>query len=101
MTKLWGGRFIQGTADELEQFSESISFDKRLYLQDIKGSIAHAKMLESIGILSNEELNSTIDGLNSVKAEIESGEFEFDIKLEDIHMTIESRLIELIGDTGK
>ena len=101
MTKLWGGRFIQGTADELEQFSESISFDKRLYLQDIKGSIAHAKMLKSIGILSNEELNTTIYGLNRVKAEIESGEFEFDIKLEDIHMTIESRLIELIGDTGK
>lgn len=101
MSKLWGGRFSGGTAEELELFSESISFDKRLYLEDIEGSIAHADMLKSIGILSEDENNKINRGLNVIKEEIETGKFNYDIKLEDIHMSIESRLIYLIGDIGK
>lgn len=101
MSKLWGGRFENATAQELELFSESISFDKRLYAFDIKGSMAHARMLNSIEIISDEELKAIFCGLNQIKEEIEAGSFEFDIKFEDIHMAIESRLIELTGDAGK
>ena len=101
MSKLWGGRFVQDTAEELELFSESISFDKRLYDFDIKGSIAHAKMLHSINILTETELDQILKALNQIRDEIEFDNFTYNIKLEDIHMAIESRLIELIGDTGK
>lgn len=101
MSKLWGGRFSQSTAEELENFSESISFDKRLSLVDIEGSIAHANMLHSVNIVTEQEKNDIIVALNDIKEEIKSGKFLFDIKLEDIHMAIESRLIELIGDPGK
>ncbi|MEW5818593.1 MAG: argininosuccinate lyase [Cyanobacteriota bacterium] len=101
MNKLWSGRFAKNTAEELELFSESISFDKRLYLFDIRGSIAHAEMLNSIGILTDEEKVMTVKYLNKIEDEINSGNFDFNIKFEDIHMAIESRLIHLIGDTGK
>lgn len=101
MSKLWDGRFSKATAEELEKFSQSISFDKRLYNVDLDGSIAHAKMLHSINLLSSSELDQIIKGLNSIREEIESGKFSFDIKYEDIHMAIEFRLIELIGDAGK
>jgi argininosuccinate lyase len=101
MAKLWGGRFSKSTAEELELFSESISFDKRLYAVDIKGSIAHADMLKTIGILSSEENEKIKTGLRKIKEEIESEKFVYDIKKEDIHMAIEARLIELIGDTAK
>lgn len=101
MEKLWGGRFSAKAASILDEFNASLPFDNKLYAQDIAGSIAHCKMLAKQGILSEEERDLIIRGLGDIKQEIESGEFHFDIADEDIHMAIEKRLIELIGDTGK
>ncbi len=99
--KLWGGRFGQSTNELVEQFSESVSFDQRLYRQDIQGSLAHAAMLHSIGVLNDRELADIEQGLSDILAAIESGEFQWDIALEDVHMNIEARLTDLIGDAGK
>lgn len=99
--KLWGGRFGQSTNELVERFSESISFDQRLYKHDIQGSIAHARMLASINILSEQELSQIQTGLNDILNEIEAGDFFWDIALEDVHMNIEARLTERIGDAGK
>ncbi len=99
--KLWGGRF-QRTNDQLmEDFHSSISFDQRLYKYDITGSIAHAKMLAKVGVISRQEGEQIVAGLKQILAEIEKGEIEFDISAEDIHMNIEKLLIERIGDVGK
>ena len=98
--KLWSGRFKQSTNRLVEDFSASIDFDWRLYKEDIMGSIAHCKMLGQCGILSEEEVEKIVDGLIEIQREIERGEFEFDPALEDIHMAIEQRLIEKIGDIG-
>ena len=98
--KLWGGRFAEQTASAAEAFSASIHYDKRLYKYDIKASKAHAKMLEESGLLSSDEKTKIINGLNSILEEIETGAFEFRMDREDIHMNIEARLIELIGDAG-
>jgi argininosuccinate lyase len=100
-TKLWGGRFKELTADIMNRIGESISFDKELYSQDIRGSLAHAQMLCKIGILSNKELTSIEKGLQKIQIEIETGKFEYKMELEDIHMHIESRLTQLIGEAGK
>ncbi|MBE7411203.1 MAG: argininosuccinate lyase [Leptospiraceae bacterium] len=99
--KMWGGRFQEKMSSIMERIGESISFDKRLYREDITGSLAHAKGLEKIGILSRDELKNIQKGLSQILHEIESGEFEFHSALEDIHMHIESRLTDLIGNTGK
>ncbi|WP_217495516.1 argininosuccinate lyase [Caminibacter mediatlanticus] len=99
--KLWGGRFSKGTAKILDEFNASIPFDKELYIEDIEGSIAHSKMLAKQGIISKDEAKKIQEGLLKIKEEIESGNFKWDISDEDIHMAIEKRLIELIGDTGK
>ncbi len=99
--KMWDGRFEEGSSELLEEFNASIFFDKKLFKEDIKGSIAHAKMLTKVGILTNEEYESIKKGLHQVLGEIESGEFEFDISQEDIHMAVEGRLTELIGEAGK
>jgi argininosuccinate lyase len=99
--KLWGGRFKDSSSDVTEKISASIHFDSRLYDQDIRGSIAHAKMLNRIGILSDDELSEIVNGLNTIRREIEEGEFEFSSSLEDIHMNIEARLTERIGETGR
>lgn len=99
--KAWDGVFTDRTDDRVEKFTESISFDKRLYRQDIEGSIAHAKMLNEIGILSDHEYQQIEEGLLAIKNQIETGLFEFKIELEDIHMHIESALIERIGDVGR
>ncbi|QCT94662.1 argininosuccinate lyase [Caminibacter mediatlanticus TB-2] len=101
MMKLWGGRFSKGTAKILDEFNASIPFDKELYIEDIEGSIAHSKMLAKQGIISKDEAKKIQEGLLKIKEEIESGNFKWDISDEDIHMAIEKRLIELIGDTGK
>ena len=85
----------------VEQFTASVSFDRRLYQEDIEGSIAHARMLEKIGVLSADECTSIAGGLNDILAEISSGTFNWRVELEDVHMNIEHRLIERIGDTGK
>lgn len=88
-------------AQILDEFNASIMFDKELYAQDIKGSIAHSRMLASQGILTNEEQESIEKGLLQVKSEIESGEFKFSLAYEDIHMAVETRLTEIIGEPGK
>ncbi|WP_323597498.1 argininosuccinate lyase [Aliarcobacter butzleri] len=88
-------------AQILDEFNASIMFDKELYVQDIKGSIAHSKMLASQGILTNEEQKAIEKGLLQVKSEIESGEFKFSLAYEDIHMAVETRLTEIIGEPGK
>jgi argininosuccinate lyase len=92
--KPWGGRFKEGTDPLLERFSASIGFDRKLYRHDIKGSKAHAEMLERIGILTRSEKNAIVKGLSEIEKEIESGKFPFSDALEDIHMHIETRLIE-------
>lgn len=101
MKKLWAGRFKEKTAAVVEAFTESISFDKRLWKYDIEGSIAHAMMLGRQGIISAEESRKIIKGLKTIASDIESGRFEFRQDLEDIHMNIESALIKKIGDVGK
>src|SRR6202045_3370568 len=97
---MWKGRFRQETAPALQRFSESISFDWRLYRFDILGSIAHAKALEKAGILTREELSQIENGLCQIEAEITEGKFSFRIELEDVHMNIEAALTERIGPTG-
>ncbi|HCO11770.1 MAG TPA: argininosuccinate lyase [Desulfonauticus sp.] len=99
--KLWGGRFKQETLPLVEEYTQSVEFDKELYLEDIKGSMAHAKMLGKVGLLSEEEVQAILNGLEQIKAEIESGQFAWSKKLEDVHMNIEQRLTEIIGDAGK
>ncbi len=99
--KLWGGRFSKGSAKILDEFNASIPFDKELYIEDIEGSIAHVMMLAKQGILSENEAKKIEEALLKIEKEIENGEFTWDIGDEDIHMAIEKRLIELIGDTGK
>lgn len=101
MKKLWGGRFSKNTDKLVEDFHSSISFDKRLYYWDIKGSIAHARMLGDAGIISQEDSQKIIQGLEEILAEIEAGQVEFDPGAEDIHMNVEVLLIKKIGDTGK
>ncbi|MDY6911851.1 MAG: argininosuccinate lyase [Chloroflexota bacterium] len=93
-------RFEKDTDKSVQDYTESISFDKRLYQQDIVGSIAHAKMLAECKIINWEEANQIIEGLESIRGEIDRDEFEFDLTLEDIHMNIETRLFEKIGDVA-
>ncbi|GAM08685.1 argininosuccinate lyase [Geobacter sp. OR-1] len=99
--KLWGGRFTQPTDKFVEEFTASIDFDKRLYHQDIRGSIAHARMLGKQGIIPVEDVLAIEKGLNEILQQIESGTFDFSISLEDIHMNIEARLSAKIGEAGK
>ncbi len=97
---LWSGRFSRSTDNLVQAFSESISYDHRLYPYDIQGSIAHARMLGRQGIIPQQDADSIIAGLEQIRAEIESGAFVFKTELEDIHMNIEARLIDLIGPAG-
>lgn len=99
--KLWGGRFDAPPSSLMIRIGESISFDKELYVHDIEGSISHSRMLKRIGILSESEQRKIETGLIQIKKEIDSGKFEFKIENEDIHMSVESRLTELLGDLGK
>ena len=98
--QLWGGRFSKTTDEMINEFQASIGFDKRMYHEDIAGSIAHATMLEKCGILTTEDRDKIVGGLRDILAQIERGEFSFDIALEDIHMNIEKRLTEAIGEAG-
>ncbi|MVA82175.1 argininosuccinate lyase [Agrobacterium vitis] len=95
--QMWGGRFASGPAAIMEEINASIGFDKKLYAQDIRGSIAHATMLAHQGIISGEDKDKIVSGLNTILSEIEAGQFTFSRKLEDIHMNIEARLADLIG----
>ncbi len=101
MTKLWGGRFKQGTADDVEDYTQSVSYDSALYDQDIRGSQAHARMLAKQGVLTREEAQILTDGLEKIRTDIEDGSFSWKKEMEDVHMNIESRLTELVGDVGK
>lgn len=98
--KLWGGRFEEATAASVEAFTESISYDRRLYSYDILGSKAHATMLAANGLLSAEELTAITDGLSAIETRIDEGSFSFKSELEDIHMNIEKALIDAIGPAG-
>jgi argininosuccinate lyase len=98
---LWGGRFSEATDAFVQRFTASVSFDQRMALEDITGSLAHASMLQSIGVLSDEELTDIEQGLAQIKEEVESGNFNWSVELEDVHMNIEARLTQLIGTTGK
>jgi argininosuccinate lyase len=99
--KLWGGRFTQPTDKFVEEFTASINFDKRLYHQDIRGSIAHATMLGKQGIIPIDDVEKIVNGLKAILDQIEAGTFDFSVSLEDIHMNIEARLSQRIGDAGK
>ena len=99
--KLWTGRFTEKTDRLVEDFTSSIDIDKRLYSYDIEGSIAHCRMLAKVAIISEEDATTLIEGLGLIKREIDRGEFQFDNSLEDIHMHIETRLMEKVGKTAQ
>jgi len=99
--KPWSGRFNEPTDAFVEAFTASVDFDKRLYRYDIQGSIAHATMLAKTGILTQEERDAIVSGLEAIRSQIEQGEFQWNISLEDVHMNIEFALIQRIGDAGK
>ncbi len=99
-SQIWGGRFKTAPSELMEKINTSIDFDKKLYKQDIQGSIAHSQMLEAIGVLSIEEKTAIHEGLKRIEAEIREGKFVFRRDLEDIHMNIENRLKELIGEAA-
>ncbi|WP_075187180.1 argininosuccinate lyase [Teredinibacter haidensis] len=99
--KPWGGRFSEATDAFVERFTASVDFDQRLYHHDINGSIAHATMLTSVGVLTGEEKTAIIDGLESIRRDIEQGKFTWSVSLEDVHMNIEAELTKRIGITGK
>jgi len=97
----WGGRFSEAMDAFVEQFNASVDFDKRLYRHDIDGSIAHARMLCEVGVLGAQDKDAIVVGLERIRGEIERGEFRWSRALEDVHMNIEARLTELVGDAGK
>ncbi len=98
---MWGGRFASGPDAIMQAINASIGFDQRLYAQDIAGSRAHAAMLAAVGVLSDSDAKAIGEGLLTVLSEIETGKFQFRVELEDIHLNIESRLTELVGEPGK
>jgi argininosuccinate lyase len=99
--KPWGGRFTEPTDTFVEAFTASVGFDRRLAKHDIQGSIAHATMLCEIGVLSEKERNAIVEGLQGIALDIERGDFFWSVELEDVHMNVEARLVDRIGDIGK
>ncbi|MFI2810883.1 argininosuccinate lyase [Microbulbifer sp. YPW16] len=99
--KLWGGRFSEATDAFVERFTASVSFDQRMAMEDIQGSLAHAQMLSEVGVLTAEEYEQIAGGLQDIAGEIEAGQFPWEVALEDVHMNIEARLTQRIGATGK
>jgi len=99
--KLWGGRFTEATDAFVQRFTASVNFDHRLFQQDIDGSVAHAKMLAKVGILTADEVLLILDGLESIRQDIVDDKFEWSVALEDVHMNIEAALTSRIGDVGK
>ncbi len=99
--KLWGGRFSEATDAFVERFTASVAFDQRLYQYDIDGSIAHAQMLNKVGVLNDDEADKIVSGLESIRADIDAGKFDWSVELEDVHMNIEAALTQRIGDVGK
>jgi len=99
--KPWSGRFTESTDAFVEAFTASVNFDRRLYHYDIQGSCAHARMLAKVGVLSETERDNILTGLQQIEQEIEQGNFQWSVSLEDVHMNIEARLTALIGEAGK
>ena len=99
--KPWSGRFSEGTDRFVEEFTASVAFDRRLYRHDIAGSIAHARMLATVGVLTEDEGRRIVEGLQAIERDIQAGRFEWKLGLEDVHMNIEARLTERIGEAGK
>ena len=99
--KPWGGRFGTKTDRRVEEFTESISFDRRLFEQDIRGSTAHARMLAHVGLITSDECAQIVRGLSEIKAKIEAGDFPWVLEREDVHMHVEAALIEKLGDVGR
>ena len=99
--KLWGGRFAGNTDPQVETFTQSISFDHRLFKQDIRGSVAHARMLARVGLVTGEECQQIVQCLSHIEAEIENGSLQLRPELEDVHMNIEAVVIERLGDIGR
>ena len=97
----WGGRFSEPVDAFVARFTASVDFDQRLYKHDIQGSIAHATMLAKVGVLTEAERDTIIEGLNTIRGDIEAGRFDWRVDLEDVHMNIEAKLTEAIGITGK
>jgi argininosuccinate lyase len=100
-TEAWSARFSEPVSELVKRYTASVSFDQRLAIFDIQGSLAHATMLNKQGIISNDDLISISEGMAKIKAEIEAGRFNWSIDLEDVHLNIEKRLTEMIGDAGK
>lgn len=100
-SKLWGGRFSEATDSFVQRFTASVNFDQRMAPEDIAGSLAHAEMLSAVGVLNQDELEEIRRGLAQVQEEINAGDFQWSVELEDVHMNIEARLTEIIGITGK
>ena len=101
MAQLWGGRFTKETDQLVYDFNASITFDKRLLPQDIRGSKAHATMLAAVGVITEEERDSILSGLDGILADATSGALEITTKYEDVHSFVEANLIDRIGDVGK
>ena len=99
--KLWSGRFAGSTDSRVEAFTQSISCDRRLFKQDVRGSIAHARMLANVGLITLEECQQIVRSLSEIEAEIASGALLLKPELEDIHMNIEAAFIERLGDVGR
>ena len=99
--KPWAGRFTESTDAFVESFTASVEFDRRLYRYDIQGSRAHARMLCKVGVISTAECDAILGGLDQIEHAIEQGEFDWSVRLEDVHMNIEARLTAIIGDAGK
>lgn len=99
--KAWGGVFSQATDRRVEEFTQSVSFDRRLYAHDVAGSQAHVQMLAKVGLVSEDECRQIVQGLEEIRQEIEQGRFQFSVELEDIHMHIEKALIDRLGDVGR
>ncbi|MFZ9997241.1 MAG: argininosuccinate lyase [Betaproteobacteria bacterium] len=99
--KAWSGRFSEPVSELVQRYTASVTFDQRLALFDIQGSLAHAGMLASVGLLSGKDLADIQKGMDQIRQEIESGQFQWSIALEDVHLNIEKRLTDLIGDAGK
>ena len=97
----WGGRFSEPTDAFVARFTASVDFDQRMYRQDIQGSVAHAKMLCHVGVLSTQEKDDILRGLEEIRIEIERGSFTWSVALEDVHMNIEAALTAKIGMAGK
>ena len=99
--KLWGGRFTKETDQLVQNFNESLSFDQKFYRQDIRGSIAHVKMLAKQGIITDDDRDAILSGLDSIERDVHEGKLPITEEYEDIHSFVEANLIERVGDPGK